>query len=108
MRTPHYSGHFNLTQCYICTQLCVCVCVCCVNTVKGVSPCPEANETESSEAKTEKQDTTETVTTETRDENEMTGVVEGGGEREGMEGEGERKKPVDETGEQAQTRLILL
>ena len=84
------------------------MCVCCVNTVKGVSPCPEANETETSEAKTEKQDTTETVATETRDEKEMTGVVEGGGEREGMEGEGERKKPVDETGEQAQTRLILL
>ena len=88
--------------------MCVCVCVCvCVNTVKGVSPCPEANETESSEAKTEKQDTTETVATETGDQNEMTGVAEEGGEREG-EGEGERKKPVDETGEQAQTRLILL
>ena len=92
----------------LCVCVCVCVCVCCVNTVKGVSPCPEANETETSEAKTEKQDTTETVATETRDEKEMTGVVEGGGEREGMEGEGERKKPVDETGEQAQTRLILL
>ena len=74
MRTPHYSGHFNLSQCYICTQfssLHVCVCVC-VNTVKGVSPCPEANETETSEAKTEKQDTTETVARETGDENEMT------------------------------------
>ena len=79
------------------------MCVCCVNTVKGVSPCPEVNETVTSEAKTEKQDTTETVATETGDENEMTGVVE---EREGIEGE--RKKPVDETGEQAQTRLILL
>ena len=89
--------------------MCVCVCVCvCVNTVKGVSPCPEVNETVTSEAKTEKQDTTETVATETGDENEMTGVAEEGGEREGIEGEGERKKPVDETGEQAQTRLILL
>ncbi|CAI7996939.1 Signal recognition particle 54 kDa protein [Geodia barretti] len=76
-------------------------------TAKSASPGPEA--ADSSEAKPEKEGpATMGETVEEGDEGEMTGVgeEEGGGgkgkeEREG--GEGERAKPMEETGEQAQT-----
>ena len=79
---------------------------------KPASPGPEV--ADSSEAKPEKEGVeTTTETGEEGDEGEMTGVVEEGvagkgkeeGEGEGK-GEGERGKPMEETGEQPQTRLI--
>ncbi|CAI8048182.1 Signal recognition particle 54 kDa protein [Geodia barretti] len=77
------------------------------SSAKSASPGPEA--ADSSEAKPEKEGpATMGETVEEGDEGEMTGVgeEEGGGgkgkeEREG--GEGERAKPMEETGEQAQT-----
>ena len=77
-----------------------------------MSPCPEGTEAESSEAKSEKEDHDPAshgqAEGEEGDEGDMTGVAEEG--EEGGEGEeeveGDRKKPVNETGKQVKPVLV--
>lgn len=87
-------------------------------TVKDASPAPEGGDAESGEAQPEKEGSPSEAVGDEGNEVKMTGVVEGEegegeeGEGEGMEGgeeekeEGDRKKPVEETGEQAQSRSV--